>query len=170
MLLHFYIHNVVYYANWSVLVTWYPYNHESRCGSLVNLVAKKKAENLFQNKIPKQLQYCSINVTWEEVPLAINVPFDKKDPGYSVQLLDTMSDMLNITTIYLTKNVKYMTVNNGTEVVRKYMIERNIQMAFFVRHEPLPVGPEFELSVPYQETYFSSFYHPDVRSLAVPIP
>ncbi|KAJ3651800.1 hypothetical protein Zmor_017811 [Zophobas morio] len=152
-LFHFYIYNVVIYANRSILVTWYPYNRENRCGTVVNLVTKEKKENLFQNKIPKQLQDCYINVTWDELPVAINSPFDKKNPGYSVRLLDTVTEMLNITPVYLTKNVKYMTGTNGTVQLKKYMIEKNIQMAFFVRNMPTLVGPECEVSVHYYETY-----------------
>ncbi|KAJ3651805.1 hypothetical protein Zmor_017815 [Zophobas morio] len=153
-LFRFYIYNVVIYANWSVLVTWYPYNRESRCGTVVNLRTKEKTQNLFQNKIPEDLQDCYINVTWEELPVAINSPFDKKNPGYSIRLLDTVTEILNITTIYLTKNVKYMAETNGTIELKKHMIERNIQMAFFVRPIPIYfVEPECELSIHYYETY-----------------
>ncbi|KAJ3651798.1 hypothetical protein Zmor_017810 [Zophobas morio] len=152
-LFHFYIYNVVIYANWSILVTWYPYNRESRCGTVVNLVTKEKTENLFQNKIPKQFQDCYINVTWDELPFVIKIPFDKKNPGYSIRLLDTITEVLNITVIYLTKNVKYMSDKNATGLLRKHMIEKNIQMAFYVRYLPKPIGPEFELSVHYYETY-----------------
>ncbi|KAJ3651807.1 hypothetical protein Zmor_017817 [Zophobas morio] len=147
-----YIYNVVIYINWTSFVTWYPYSFENHCGTVFNLMENIKFP--YDNKIPRRLQGCSINASWDELALAIKNPLDKRDPGYSVRLLDTVAEKTNANIIYLKRNAKYM--SNGIKQFSKWkneLLEQTIDLAFVIKNVPEPLGPEFEMSVSYFETY-----------------
>ncbi|KAJ3652044.1 hypothetical protein Zmor_018044 [Zophobas morio] len=145
-----YIYNVIIYTNGSY-VTWYPYLSKNRCGTATNIVSVLSS-NPYDNKIPKKFNGCPITVTWDKLALAIKTPFDKSDPGYSIRLLDTVAQMINISTIYLTKNLPYMKAGKKDfRPLKQDIRQRNIDLVFMVAMAP--ISPEFEHSIPYYETY-----------------
>ncbi|KAJ3652048.1 hypothetical protein Zmor_018047 [Zophobas morio] len=148
-----YIHNIVIYINWSSLVTWYPYKFKNRCGTIINPV-RVQSSNPYKNKIPKVLNGCSFNVTWDELPLALKNPFNKSDPGFSIRVLDTVGEAIKANVIYLEQNVKSSAgLNNMDAAWKNELLQRSIDLTFLTSGIFGPVGPEFELSVSYFQTY-----------------
>ncbi|EEZ97474.2 hypothetical protein TcasGA2_TC011308 [Tribolium castaneum] len=102
----YYIYNVVILTNGSNFVTWYPYKSASKCGTVVNLVTN--TESPFGGKIPKTFGKCPVNVTWTSLSFAVKSPFNKNNPGYSIQYLDTIGEKLDLRIVYLTENIDYV--------------------------------------------------------------
>ena len=126
---NFYISNVVIYTNLR-FVTWYPYHEENQCGNVVNLVTVK-SENPYEKKINIGSN-CPMSVTWEKVALGIKSPFNKKDPGYFIRILETVLQKVNTTPIYLSQNINYFTlalIKGHYSDLKDDMLKRNIDMA-----------------------------------------
>ncbi|KAJ3665564.1 hypothetical protein Zmor_001055 [Zophobas morio] len=147
-----YVYNVVVYSKWTSFLTWYPYSIGNHCGTAFNLV--KNAKHPYDNKIPKHLKGCSINASWEDLALAIKNPIDKRDPGYSVRVLDTIAEKMKVYVVYVKSNVSIRLPGTKKYLEwKKDMLERSIDLTFIVRNFPAPIGPEFQMSVSYFETY-----------------
>lgn len=152
-LCHVYIYNVVIYSNWTEFVTWYPYNTENDCSTVINLVTK--SVHPYENKIPKKLPNCSINITWEVQPMAIKSPFNKTDPGYIIRFMETLAHQINIDVIYLSENIDYLTLGRIKGVysdLRNELVDRNIDLGFAFGENGLKVSTELELSEPFTST------------------
>lgn len=139
-MLHFYIYNVVIYANWSTFLTWYPYNSENHCGTTINIVKSKL--NPFDNKLPTHLNRCPIVVPWNRIRLAVKTPFNKTDPGHGIRVIDTIGEKLNATIIYTENNEL---VENSVNEYMTFALAAGSKRRF--------VGSPLDISFFYVESY-----------------